>query len=64
MDKLISVAQVEGLDLQARRRNLTGQGIHNKMVLAQIGGKGWSIVGNLNGGEVSAKEKPLQRVSS
>jgi hypothetical protein len=25
------------------------------MVLAQIGGKGWTIVGSLNGGELSAK---------
>ena len=25
------------------------------MVLAQIGGEGWTIVGGLNGGEVSAK---------
>ena len=50
-----SVAQAEGLDLQARRRNPTGQGIHNKMVLAQIGGQGWAVVGSLNGGEVSAK---------
>ena len=38
-----AVAQAEGLDLQARRRNPTGQGIHNKLVLAQIGGKGWAI---------------------
>ena len=45
----------EGLDLQARRRNPTGQGIHNKMVLAQISGQGWVLVGSLNGGEVSAK---------
>lgn len=48
-------AGAEGLDLQARRRNPTGQGIHNKMVLAEIGGRGWVIVGSLNGGEVSAK---------
>jgi cardiolipin synthase A/B len=49
------VAQAEDLDLQARRRNPTGQGIHNKMVLAQTGGRGWTVVGSLNGGEVSAK---------
>ena len=55
VEYLTAVAQAEGLDLQARRRNPTGQGIHNKMVLAQIGGKGWTIVGSLNGGEVSAK---------
>ena len=55
VEYLTAVAQAEGLDLQARRRNPTGQGIHNKMVLAQIGGKGWAVVGSLNGGEVSAK---------
>ena len=41
--------------MAARRRNATGQGIHNKVVLAQIGGRGWVVVGSLNGGEVSAK---------
>ena len=40
---------------EVRRRNPTGQGIHNKRVLAQIRGKGWTIVGSLNGGEVSAR---------
>ena len=55
VEYLTSVAQAEGLDLQARRRNSTGQGIHNKMVLAQISGQGWVVVGSLNGGEVSAK---------
>ncbi len=40
VEYLTAVAQAEGLDLQARRRNPTGQGIHNKMVLAQIGGEG------------------------
>lgn len=55
VEYLKAVAAAEGLDLQARRRNPTGQGIHNKMVLAQIGGQGWVVVGSLNGGEVSAK---------
>ncbi|PKO22108.1 MAG: hypothetical protein CVU38_11095 [Chloroflexi bacterium HGW-Chloroflexi-1] len=48
-------AQAGGLDLDARRRNPTGAGIHNKLVLAQIAGQGWVIVGSLNGGEVSAR---------
>ncbi|MGC8782137.1 MAG: phospholipase D-like domain-containing protein, partial [Anaerolineae bacterium] len=52
---LNAMAASEGLDLQARRRNPTGQGIHNKMILAQIAGRGWAIVGSLNGSEVSAK---------
>ena len=55
VEYLTAVAQAEGLDLQARRRNPTGRGIHNKMVLARIGGRGWAVVGSLNGGEVSAK---------
>jgi cardiolipin synthase A/B len=52
---LNSVAASEGLDLQVRRGNPTGLGLHNKMVLARIGGRGWSMVGSLNGGEASAK---------
>lgn len=55
VEYLNALAGVEGLDLQARRRNPTGQGIHNKMILAEVGGHGWVIVGSLNGGEVSAK---------
>ncbi len=55
VEYLTALAQAEGLDLQARRRNPTGEGIHNKLVLAQIGGRGWTVVGSLNGGEVSAK---------
>ncbi len=55
VEYLQAIAQAEGLDLDARRRNPTGQGIHNKMVLAQIGGRGWAVVGSLNGSETSAK---------
>jgi cardiolipin synthase A/B len=55
VENLTAVAQAEGLDLQARRRNPTGPGIHNKMVLAQINGQGWDIVGSLNEGEASAQ---------
>jgi len=55
VEYLNALAQAEGLDLQARRRNPTGQGIHNKMVLARIGGQGWAVAGSLNGGEVSAE---------
>ena len=40
VEYLNAMARNEGLDLEARRRNPTGQGIHNKMVLAQIGGRG------------------------
>ena len=55
VEYLNALATTEGLDLQAQRRNPTGLGIHNKMVLAQIGGRGWVVVGSLKGGEVSAK---------
>ncbi len=52
---LTAIARAEGLDLEVRRANPTGLGLHNKMVLAQIGGQGWIMVGSQNGGEVSAK---------
>jgi hypothetical protein len=55
VEYLTAAARAEGLDLQARRRNPIGQGIHNKMALAQIGGQGRAVVGSLNGSEVSAK---------
>jgi cardiolipin synthase A/B len=55
VEYLESVARREGLDLQARRGNPTGLGLHNKMVLVQINGQGWVMAGSLNGGEVSAK---------
>ncbi|MFQ5343811.1 MAG: phosphatidylserine/phosphatidylglycerophosphate/cardiolipin synthase family protein, partial [Anaerolineae bacterium] len=49
------VAEEEGLDLRAERSNLTGLGIHNKMVLAQIDGAGYVHVGSLNGSEAANK---------
>jgi cardiolipin synthase len=55
VEYLRALASLEGLDLDARRANPTGEGIHNKMVLARIGGQGWIVAGSLNGGEVSAK---------
>jgi len=55
VEYLNAMAQAEGLDLEARRGNPTGAGIHNKMILAEIGGKGWVMAGSLNGGEASAK---------
>lgn len=52
---LAAIARAEGLDLEVRRANPTGLGLHNKMTLAQVGGQGWVMAGSLNGGEVSAK---------
>ena len=54
-DTASAAAQAEGIDLQARRGNPTGLGIHNKMAPAQIGGKGWAIVGSPQPRQVSAK---------
>ena len=36
---LTEVMEVEGFDLQAQRRNPTGQGIHKELVLTPIDGK-------------------------
>jgi hypothetical protein len=55
VEYLSDLARREDLDLEARRANPTGEGIHNKMVLARIGGQGWVVAGSLNGSEVSAK---------
>lgn len=54
-DYLNAIARREGLDLQARLSNPTGLGIHNKMVLARIGGRGYVHLGSINGSEDSAK---------
>ena len=52
---LRSIARIERLDLQARLGNPTFLGVHNKMVLVQIGGRGTVHVGSINGSEVSSK---------
>ncbi|MFQ5594090.1 MAG: phospholipase D-like domain-containing protein [Anaerolineae bacterium] len=49
------VSEEEGLDLRAERSDLTGSGIHNKMVLAQIDGAGYVHVGSINGSEAANK---------
>ncbi len=55
VEYLRALARVEGLDLEARRGNPTGRGIHNKMLLARVAGAGWVMAGSLNGGELSSK---------
>jgi phosphatidylserine/phosphatidylglycerophosphate/cardiolipin synthase-like enzyme len=45
----------ERLDLFCTVGNPAGLGLHNKMVLAEINGRGWVHVGSLNGTELSAK---------
>jgi hypothetical protein len=52
---LQNTARAEGLDLQVRLGNPTALGLHNKMVLAQIDGRGRVHVGSINGSEVSSK---------
>ena len=54
-DYVNGIAAGEGLYLEARPGNPTGDGIHNKMVLAEIGGRGYIHVGSINGSEVSSK---------
>ncbi|HFQ94505.1 MAG TPA: hypothetical protein ENK32_10875 [Anaerolineae bacterium] len=49
------IAQDENLTLACTTANPAGLGIHNKMVLAQIGGKGYVHVGSINGSEQSSK---------
>lgn len=48
-------AVTERLDMRCETANPTGLGIHNKMFLAQIGGKGYVHVGSLNGSEQASK---------
>jgi uncharacterized repeat protein (TIGR01451 family) len=49
------LARDEGLDLQARLGDPSGGGIHNKMLLAHVGGRGVVHLGSLNGSEASSK---------
>lgn len=50
-----TLAQAEGLDMDARTGNPTLGGIHAKVVLVRLGNHYWSAVGSLNGGEISHK---------
>lgn len=52
-----SIARSEGLTLtlETRLGNPTGEGIHSKMVLAQIDGRGYVHVGSINGSEAASK---------
>lgn len=52
---LLDAAHSEGLDLQVRLADPTFLGLHNKMVLAHIGGQGYVHVGSINGSEASSK---------
>ncbi len=49
------IAGREDLDLHCQRANPSGLGIHNKMILAHIGGSGYVQIGSWNGTEVASK---------
>lgn len=49
------IAQNEDLNLRCAVNNPTGLGIHNKMVLVQVNGRGYAHVGSINGTELSSK---------
>lgn len=55
VDYVRTLAQAEGLDIEARTGNPTLGGIHAKVVLVRLGNRYWSAVGSLNGGEISHK---------
>jgi hypothetical protein len=50
-----AVADRESISIRCSRGNPTGLGIHNKMVLAWIDGRGYVHAGSLNGTELSNK---------
>jgi hypothetical protein len=50
-----TAAHAAGLDVQVRLGDPTFLGLHNKMVLARIGGRGYVHAGSINGSEVSSK---------
>ncbi len=49
------ISAEEQLSLRCNLSNPTGLGIHNKMVLVEVNGKGYVHVGSLNGTEQSSK---------
>lgn len=55
MAYLKGVAGSQGWDLEVRRGDPTFLGLHNKMVLAHVGGRGTVHVGSINGSEASSK---------
>lgn len=54
-DYVNSIARNEGLSLECALANPAGLGIHNKMVLAHVDGRGFVHVGSINGTELSSK---------
>lgn len=54
-DYVNQIAQNETLDLKCQVGNPAGMGIHNKMILAEINGRGYIHIGSWNGTEQSSK---------
>lgn len=54
-DRVNTIAQTEHLNLACALGNPTGLGLHNKMVLVQINGRGHIHAGSLNGTEQASK---------
>jgi len=52
---LHEMARAHGWDIQAIRADVTGRGIHNKMILVRLGQRHFSQIGSWNGSETSAK---------
>ena len=52
---VLAVARSEGLRIRCTLANPTDQGIHNKMVIAEINGDGFVHFGSINGSEQSSK---------
>jgi len=49
------LAQTEGLDIKVRVGNPAGAGLHAKLHLIAIDSQRWTMLGSINGGEVSNK---------
>lgn len=54
-DLVNAIALTQRLDLACELANPAGLGIHNKMVLVEIGGRGYVHVGSINGTELANK---------
>ena len=52
---VLSQAATHGWDVRAVRANITGHGIHNKMILVRLGNRAFAQIGSWNGSETSAK---------
>lgn len=55
MNRVNDIAWREALDLQARRGNPAGAGLHAKLHLFALGEERWVVLASINGGEVSNK---------